>query len=92
LGELIESFHMEVAKYATLAEISFPLNGNGRGPNHMGQWLSRVDVRSGNAAVQVVHKNDAGRSGGGGTLGWPFILALLALITFRRVARLEGMA
>ena len=58
------------------------------------------DVRSGNAAVQVVHKNDVGRSGGGdparsgggGALGWPFILALLALITFRRVARFEGMA
>jgi rhombotail lipoprotein len=50
------------------------------------------DVRSGNAAVQVVHKNDAGRSGGGGALGWPFILALLALITFRRVVRIEGMA
>ena len=82
---------MEVAKYATLAEIGLPLNGNGRS-NHMGKGLSRVDVRSGNAAVQVVHKNDAGRSGSGGALGWPFILALLALITFRRVARLEGMA
>ena len=50
------------------------------------------DVRSGNAAVQVVHKNDAGRSGGGGALSWPFILALLALITFRRIVRPEGMA
>ena len=53
-----------------------------------------ADVRSGNAAVKVVRKNDAGRSGGGGggALSWPFILALLALVTFRRVVRLEGMA
>jgi len=53
-----------------------------------------ADVRSGNAAVKVVRKNDAGRSGGGGggALSWPFILALLALVTFRRVARLEGIA
>jgi rhombotail lipoprotein len=52
------------------------------------------DVRSGNVPVQVVRKTDAGRSGsgGGGALGWPFILVLLALITFRRVARFEGMA
>jgi rhombotail lipoprotein len=53
-----------------------------------------ADVRSGNAAVKVVRKNDAGRpgSGGGGALSWPFILALLALVTFRRVVRLEGIA
>jgi rhombotail lipoprotein len=58
------------------------------------------DVRSGNAPVQVVRKTDAGRSSdagrsgsyGLGALDWPFVLLLLALITFRRFARLEGMA
>ena len=44
-----------------------------------------ADVRSGKAAVQVVRKNDTGRSGsgggGGGALVWPFILGLLGLVT-----------
>jgi len=68
-----------------------------------------ADVRSGKAAVQVVRKNDAARSGGGvpardsggGALSWPWILALLGLVTARSVLRqlnsrrsqrLEGMA
>jgi len=61
-----------------------------------------ADVRSGKAAVKVVHKNpaDGGGSGGGrgagggggGALSWPFILILLALVTFRRAVRLERMA
>jgi rhombotail lipoprotein len=50
------------------------------------------DVRSGNAPVRVVRKTDAGRSGGGGALDWPFILVLLTLITFRRLTRFEGIA
>lgn len=53
------------------------------------------DVRSGNAPVQVIRKTDAARPGsgsGGGALDWPFILVLLALITFRRLTRYEGMA
>ena len=61
-----------------------------------------ADVRSGKAAVKVVHKNpaDGGGSGGGrgagggggGALSWPFILILLALVTLRRAVRLERMA
>lgn len=49
-----------------------------------------ADVRSGKAAVQVVRKNDAARSGGGGALGWPWILALLGLVVCTK--RNEGMA
>jgi hypothetical protein len=58
-----------------------------------------ADVRSGKAAVKVVHKNNGEQSGGagstgrggGGALSWPFILVLLALVTFRRSVRLERM-
>ena len=48
-----------------------------------------ADVRSGKAAVQVVSKNVPGQSGGGGALGWPFIVTLLLLVSSR--LRLEGM-
>ena len=60
-----------------------------------------ADVRSGKAAVKVVHKNQAGNGSadssgggrsGGGALSWPFILSLLALVIFRRSVRLERMA
>ena len=59
-----------------------------------------ADVRSGKAAVKVVHKNQADSSGGGGAdgrggggaLSWPFLLSLLALVIFRRPVRLERMA
>jgi len=49
-----------------------------------------ADVRSGKAAVKLVGKNEAGHSGGGGgALGWPFILALLMFVTGRRRMRLR---
>jgi rhombotail lipoprotein len=48
------------------------------------------DVRSGKAAVRVIHKNEPAHSGGGGALGWPSILALLMLVTFGRRARSTG--
>jgi len=52
-----------------------------------------ADVRSGKASVQVVRKNRAerpgdGTSGGGGALSWPLILALLAMVAFRRFQRM----
>lgn len=50
-----------------------------------------ADVRSGKAAVQVVHKNDTVRSGsggGGGALNWPLILMLLAAVGIRRLERM----
>ena len=52
-----------------------------------------ADVRSGKASVQVVRKNQAERSaggtaGGGGALSWPLILALLAMMAFRRFERM----
>jgi hypothetical protein len=47
--------------------------------------MALVDVRLGNAPVRVVRKYDRGYA-----LDWP--MALLALITFRRRARFEGMA
>jgi rhombotail lipoprotein len=51
-----------------------------------------ADVRSGRANVQVVRKNESGRSGGtggGGTLGWSTVLALLMLVTLRGGLRLR---
>lgn len=49
-----------------------------------------ADVRSGKAAVQVVHKNDTVKSGGdgGGALNWPLILVLLAALGIRRKERM----
>ncbi len=47
-----------------------------------------ADVRSGKAAVQVVHKNEPARSGGGGAFGWPSLLALLMLVTVSRLWRI----
>lgn len=44
-----------------------------------------ADVRSGKAAVQVVRKNAAAHSGGGGALGWPTLLVLLMLVTVQRI-------
>jgi rhombotail lipoprotein len=44
-----------------------------------------ADVRSGKAAVQVVRKNDAAQSGGGGALGWPTLLVFLMLVTVHRI-------
>jgi rhombotail lipoprotein len=48
------------------------------------------DVRSGKAAVRVVRETGA-QHGGGGALGWSSILALLMLVTIRRVGRFERM-
>jgi rhombotail lipoprotein len=52
------------------------------------------DVRSGKAAVRVVRETGAQHEGrgGGGALGWSSVLALLMLVTIRRIARFERMA